>query len=333
MNSVQSTLLSALPGKRKTTPNGWISINAPCCHHNGHSRDTKLRGGLKIENTSWVYSCFNCGFKAGYTPGKQLTDNSKKLFRWLGIPDQTIMQLQLYCMQLSPSNNIDPVITHALETRQLPPNSEPIIKLLDDGCIDPNFLDCIEYIFSRGLELQWYNWHWCPEKSYKDRVIIPFYYNNKIVGHTGRKVTDNSRPKYLTSSQPGYVFNIDAQYHSRKYCIVTEGQFDAIAIDGIAIMHNDPSDEQISKINSLGKEIIVVPDRDAAGAKMLKAAANNNWNVSMPPWEPDIKDVADAQQRYGRLYTLQTILHYKETNPIKIKLLQKKLENLHDKTK
>jgi len=52
--------------------------------------------------------------------------------------------------------------------------------------------------------------------------------------------------------------------------------------------------------------------------------------VSLPPWEDDIKDVADAVKRYGRVYTLTTILHYLETNKIKIQLLQKKLEALTD---
>ena len=63
---------------------------------------------------------------------------------------------------------------------------------------------------------------------------------------------------------------------------------------------------------------------------MLKAAIDNGWSVSMPPWDEDIKDVADAVKRYGRLYTLATILHYKESNEIKIQLLKKKLEALKD---
>ena len=46
--------------------------------------------------------------------------------------------------------------------------------------------------------------------------------------------------------------------------------------------------------------------------------------------EYDIKDVADAVKRYGRLYALTTILHYRVSNEIKIQLLKKKLENLTD---
>jgi len=95
-------------------------------------------------------------------------------------------------------------------------------------------------------------------------------------------------------------------------------------------MHNEPNETQAARINTLGKEIIVVPDRDKAGSKMIRKAIEYGWTVSLPPWEDDIKDVADAVKRYGRLYTLYTILHYKESNSIKLQLLQKKLEHLND---
>jgi DNA primase len=170
---------------------------------------------------------------------------------------------------------------------------------------------------------------WTPTKGFADRIIIPFYHDGKIVGSTARKIKDG-KPKYLTDSQPGYVFNLDRQTWDRKYVIVVEGQFDAIAVDGIAIGHNDPNDTQCARINALGKEVIVVPDRDKPGAKMLKAALEHGWSVSQPPWNGDIKDVADAVKAYGRLYTLTTILHYRETNEIKIQLLKKKLETLDE---
>jgi len=63
---------------------------------------------------------------------------------------------------------------------------------------------------------------------------------------------------------------------------------------------------------------------------MLKSAIANGWSASLPPWEDDIKDVADAVKRYGRLYVLTTILHYRVSGEIKINLLKKKLEGLNE---
>jgi DNA primase len=93
-------------------------------------------------------------------------------------------------------------------------------------------------------------------------------------------------------------------------------------------MHNEPNETQASRINTLGKDVIVVPDNDRPGAKLVAKAVEYNWSVSLPPWEDDVKDVSDAVKKYGRLYTLYSILQYRETNVLKIQLLQKKLENL-----
>ena len=183
----------------------------------------------------------------------------------------------------------------------------------------------VEYIIGRGMSLDWYNWMWSPAPGYVDRVLIPFYQDGKVVGYTGRKITEG-KPKYLTDSQSGYVFNIDAQDYNRKFVIVVEGQFDAIAVDGVGIMTNEPNEAQVARINALAKEVIVVPDRDRPGSKLLKFAIDNGWSASLPPWGDDVKDVADAVKKYGRIYTLFTILHYRETNEIKIQLLKKKLE-------
>jgi hypothetical protein len=212
----------------------------------------------------------------------------------------------------------------------LPDDCLSINQWIEEGCTDPDLMAVIEYLTDvRKVEWDWYNWHWSAANGYRDRVILPFYHDNKIVGYTGRKIKDG-KPKYLTDAQPGYVFNIDAQLHTRKYVIVTEGQFDAIAIDGVAVMHNEPNDTQCTRINSLGREVIVVPDKDKPGAKMVAIAAKQGWSASLPPWEDDVKDVADAVKRYGRLYTLATILHYKVAGEINLHLLERKLLNVQD---
>lgn len=331
MNEIQSTVLNLLPPKRKTTPSGWISFNAICCHHNGEKSDTRSRGGIHTESSgSWHYHCFNCGFKAGWSPGKLLSTNTKKLFRWLGLGDSDINKLGLVALKLKDDQPLEKQkISLDLEERTLPENCLPIDTWINENNQEPELLEVIKYLVDeRRVGWSWYPWHWSSTNGYRDRVILPFYHQGKIVGWTGRKIKPG-KPKYLTEAQPGYVFNLDSQNYDKKYCIVVEGQFDAISIDGCAIMNNEPNTTQIARINALGKEIIVVPDRDKPGAKMITAALENNWAISIPPWEDDVKDVADAVKRYGRLYTLYTILHYKEVNKIKIEIIKKKLEKIN----
>lgn len=334
MNDIQTAFLSLLPANRKTTPSGWTSFNSLCCHHRGEKPDTRKRGGTKISSDgSWTYHCFNCNFKAGWSPGKLLSKNTKDLFKWMGMNEVDIGKLNLAALKIKDGQ---PVLTKSLnfelKERELPKGTMSIIDWINSAYtpdIEEDIGPVIEYIINRGMQLDWYNWMWSAQPGYKDRVIIPFYHEGKIVGWTGRKITDG-KPKYLTDAQPGYVFNIDAQTFERKYIIVVEGQFDAIAINGCAIMHNEPNETQCNRINMLNKEVIVVPDKDRAGAKMLKAALAHGWSASMPPWEDNIKDVADAVKRYGRLYTLTTILKYSVHGEINLNLLKRKLENVQE---
>lgn len=328
MNEIQSTLQALLPSKRKSTLSGWDSFNAPCCHNRGETRDKHQRGGIRIEKDGFVFHCFNCGFAAGWTPGKLLSKNTKDLFKWLGLGDLDIGKLNLAALKIKDDQPVfKKPLNFVLEERPLPEGAMLLKEwALADG-ENPDLVRVFEYLVIRGMDLDWYDWMWTPAPGYKDRLLIPFYHDGKIVGYTGRKITDG-KPKYLTDAQPGYVFNIDRQTRDREFVIVVEGQFDAIAIDGCAIMHNDPNDTQITRLNSMGKEVIVVPDKDRPGAKLVAAAIKNNWSASLPPWEDDVKDVADAVKRYGRIYTLTTILNYKVSGEINLHLLKKKLESI-----
>jgi DNA primase len=104
-----------------------------------------------------------------------------------------------------------------------------------------------------------------------------------------------------------------------------EGIFDALSIGGLAVMHNDISDAQARLIRSLGKEVTVVPDQDKAGLELIDRAVDLGWAVSIPNWEPGIKDVNDAVIKYGKLGTLLTILEARETSKIKIEIRKKQL--------
>jgi hypothetical protein len=331
VNEIQSTLFALLPPNRKNTSGGWVSFNAVCCHHKGEKPDSRKRGGVKTDGDAWTYHCFNCGFKAGWSPGKLLSGNTKLLFKWLGLSDTDVGKLGLVALKHQENMpQVSKALNFTLHEVELPEDCLPIDTWVTEGAQEAELLDVIKYLVDeRKVGWDWYNWMWSPAPGYRDRVIIPFYQDGKIVGYTGRKIT-SGKPKYLTESQSGYVFNMDRQDRDRQYVIVTEGQFDAIAIDGVAIMTNEPNDTQVARLQALGREVICVPDKDRPGAKMLKHAIKNNWSVSLPPWGDDVKDVADAVKKYGRLYVLTTILHYRVSGEIKINLLKKKLESLDE---
>ena len=317
MSLIADTLLQYLPSKRKHTPSGWISFNAPCCD------DKRQRGGFIINGGDAVsYHCFNCGVKASWQPGRTISQKMNKLMRDLNMPDDVISQLRLEALRLNENSTatVRQVIP-TFDVRALPLDAKPINEWLDD--IPEKLVPVLEYIAERKMYLDYYDFQWTPKIGFSNRLIIPFYKDGVCVGYTARAVND-AKPKYISEQQPGYVFNLDAQHNDRQFVIVCEGPFDAISIDGCALLGAEIKDSQNWLLKQLGKEIILVPDRDHEGPRTVEQAIEFGWSVSMPDWPEGIKDVNDALIKLGRLATLYLITSAKESNSLKIQLRAKK---------
>lgn len=317
MSFIIDTVLSHLPYKRKHTPSGWIAFNAPCCG------DKRSRGGLIIAGNSISFHCFNCQFKASWQPGRPVSQKFRKLMQFLNVSDDLISKSSLEALRLTEQTEIQELLSPAptFDVRALPMDAEPIASYLDD--IPEDLVPVLEYLMQRGLYLEDYPFYWTPKPGFNNRLIIPFYFQNKLVGYTARKVTDNKNPRYISEQQPGYVFNLDRQTHDRQFVIVCEGPLDAISIDGCAILGADIKDKQHWLLKQLDREIIFVPDRDHEGPKTVKQAIEYGYSVSMPDWPEGIKDINDAVVKLGRLTTLWMILEAKESYHLKITLRAK----------
>ena len=312
-------IVQYLPGKRKTSSSGWISFNGPCCVHNGESLDRRQRGGLKASSEGWSYHCFNCNFTASFILGRSLSFKARKLLGWLNVPQEEIERVNLESLRHRSIEGI-------LETRRTFDN-------LSDLHFEERDLGGVEFVTPQHTEIWNYLRQRCAPMDYpfmvsgtagsRPGVIIPFTYNNVMVGHTTRFL-DDRKPVWLNDFQPGYVFGTDLQKSYWQSVIVTEGIFDALSISGLALMHNEVSDAQARLIRTLGKEIVVVPDQDRPGMELVDRAVELGWSVSMPEWQ-DCKDVNDAVKKYGRLSTLLTIMQARETSRIKIEMRRKQI--------
>ena len=329
MSIVSDTVTAHLPSKRKTTPSGWTSFNAPCCQHNGNTADTRGRGGLISEGDTVSYHCFNCGYKASWQPGRAVSVKLRKLLQWLGCTDDSITKLTFDVMRINEGVQVAErkIEIPTFETVPLPPDA---VKITDIPDYNENntgfkfFLAVLEYMVARNLNLDDTDYYWSPSLAYRDRLIIPFYYEQRIVGWTARTITADKKPKYLTETQPGLVYGLDEQGYNKLFAILCEGQVDAIHIDGCALGGSEINDAQALLLNRLNKDVIVVPDRDHAGSKLVERAIELGWSVSLPEWSKDINDIGDAVAKYGRLYTLYSIASAAESSPLKIRLRAKK---------
>lgn len=330
MTLVLDKFRSLLP-RTKTSPSGWLSFNAPCCHHRGHGIDERKRGGI-IFSQGVAFHCFNCKFTAYWEPGRPIGEKFKSLCIWLGANQDDIRQLVFEALKTEAVEYKEEqyIAKPVFVERPLPEGSLPLVewaKIIQDEPEEQNYIDVIQYLVSRGYDDPFkHNFFWSPNSGYEDRVIVPFYYDNKIVGNTARKI-NSGKPKYLSDHPSQFVFNVDEQKEESRYIFVVEGPFDALAIGGVALLTNDIADQQARIIDSFGKEVIVIPDQDKPGLHLIDKAVHYNWSVAFPNWDDNIKDCADAVQKYGKLFVLVDAIKTAQKGEIRLEMAKRKLEN------
>jgi len=330
MSIFQDFINSVLPFA-KNKPNGWKNVNCVACIHRGETTpDQKLRLGFLHEpNGSVRISCFRCAFYANWSPGMLISNKLKQLFSWLNIDEVEVKNLELGCLKLKNDYDIyeensfdDEVIDFKVI---LPPKSNSFTYWSNHTNIPSEFINSLEYLINRNEKLiYWFNdWNWSPELP--NHIIMPIYHYGQLVGYTARNIDVNSNAKYLLHKTEKTLFNIDLVTHpTRKKIILVEGPLDAIAISGVAILGNTITKHQQDILKGSDKEIIVLPDRDAGGQKLIDSAIKNNWSVSLPNYDTSCKDALDLVNKYGRIMAIKMIFDSVISNSILLDIERKK---------
>jgi hypothetical protein len=288
-----------------------------------------------VSDGTIAYNCWNCGFKTVFDT-VNLSKNFESLMYWMNISTDEINKIKLELLQ----NKIDGgnqqhnlvninVLTEFKEI-SLPEFALPFESVVEEEDIPEEFVNVMTYLDSRGNAiLNGWDFYWSPSTKWdlNKRVIIPFYQKNKIVGWTARYsgTPPKDIPRYYNSElQPGYLFNIDIlNNYNRKYVLVAEGPFDAIALSGIGTLGSELSKQQIYWLNSTDAIKIIVPDRQRKNQGLIDIALENDWCVSFPEWEDNIKDAADAASKYGRLFTIRSAIAAKSRSKLHIGIKRK----------
>jgi hypothetical protein len=320
---IVQTLLDHLPAT-KSTPNGWQSFDAPCCSHRGHSADRRRRGGVKLTGNGIAYHCFNCQYTTGYTVGNPMGIKFRRLLIWVGVSETEVNALKIAAIRDREliGESADPIPEPTIVTRELPANSVPL---------DTNkHRDHTEYLINRGLDPEAYPYFVSSttESAMHRRVIVPFTFQDHLVGYTARSIGAH-KPKYLQSLGMPYVFGGALQRYEYTWIPVMEGVFDALSINGLATLGNEVSEEQADQLDAIGKTLIVVPDSDKSGDLLIQAAIDYGWSVSWPEWPTTIKDVNEAVKQYGPLFVLRHIWETRVSGATQIKL-RLKLHRKHN---
>lgn len=315
IEQVHRLLVDNLPVRSSRTPSGWTTFNCVMCS------DTRKRAGVILSGPKISYHCFNCHYVTGWSPSPHISHRYRELAARLGASQEQIHQAQIELLKHSEDLEEQETEGYVYSLRKF-----DVVDLPEDVCtVDdlPDDHDVKQYAIQRGL-LGLYPLLYFPgDILYAKRLVVPFTFNNEIVGWTARHINppDKRTPKYLHKMTAGYVFNVDRFADTkREIVIVVEGAFDAIKVDGVAVLGNHVTAEQAHLIGKLGKRVILCPDRDEPGKELIDEALALGWEVSFPPWANDVKDAADAVEKYGRLATVASIIKHSTANTVKIKV-------------
>lgn len=315
-------ILTIIPGRKKLTSSGWYSCNGVCCSHRGHRPDIRSRLGIKLEGNNWRIHCFNCSFSCQFVLGTPISQKTRSFLVWCGVDNEQIQKWNLESLQNKDLLSLVEQKTFKVSFKHKPLPDKSIS--LDKN--NPVHKLYTNYLIKRKINPDLLDFRITPSDKGRnaDRIIIPYTYKQKVVGFTSRFLDDKT-PKYINEQQPGYVFNIDSQNPDWQVCLVMEGIFDALSINGVALMHNTISKEQAALLATLNKNIIVVPDQDKAGMELVDRSLELGYSVSIPEWGKGVKDVNDAVVKYGKLPTLLSILENATTSKIKLEMRKKKI--------
>lgn len=137
------------------------------------------------------------------------------------------------------------------------------------------------------------------DKIHKNRLIIPFYYNNKIVSYQSRALFDKQNPKYLTKIGEKEVFNIDNVDCAVPYVFIFEGPIDSMFIkNGLAMAALAPTQKQMQQLNNMvGYEQIYVFDNDKNNKQVSRRIEKHiNSGKRIFIWPKEFKKYKDLNQ-------------------------------------
>jgi len=290
---------------------GWYSVKCQVCN------DYKIRGGFKFTNSVTSYHCFNCGIKPSYDDERRfLSDEMVKVLHGFGIPNNEIDAIRFKTLgyKYDKKDKTSNLVQNPIIEIPLLPH---FYKLIDD---DNDMWSVIarEYLqLDRGINYKDYPFYLSKgnttkiEKQWFGRLIIPYYRKNTLIYYQGRDLVGTRKLRYrnaILKDDSVILYGYDELYKATTDPLfIVEGFFDAILIDGVAIMGNELSKQKLEVINQSSREKIYIPDLFGNGAAPALSAIAAGWSISIP----DIgscKDINEAVTRFGKLYVIKSIM-------------------------
>lgn len=307
----------------------WETCICPICH------DYKDRGGFVLNTDEIVYHCFNCGYDAKYAVGeKYITKKMNAVLVAYGIDQEVIDRAVNYYFfnKTAKSNKISSTNDISYPKKiELPQSFRPLITQNNSDTIDEVYC---EYLKSRLLDPQKYNYYVSDEKCYWGYLLIPYYRFGNIIYWQGRNVMHDDAPRYINHqvSKDNILFNFDLlTNHDVKRVYVSEGLFDSLSLpyNVIGLCGASLCDNKIQILKNSKKEIIFIIDSDMSGSALAKKALEHGFKITHLENDTDINSYIC---QYGKIST-SVLLHKNIKSGFSAELHCKMIDNKIKKEK
>jgi hypothetical protein len=296
---------------------GWNKIYCEVCG-DGEGRTKGPRGGWRFSDEQAFYHCFNCGINANFDPDREYP-YSKDMWRTLecfGIPKEE-HQAIAYKNRLQDKAFVKPVRKEInIDILKIPDHwyklvdaaPENIIAqkarafLWDKKRINPSSYD---FYLSTGISKDGPREN-AIAKSMFNKLIIPYFKDGKLVYFQSR---DIDKKKYINAATPrtSIIYGFDKLNREiTKPLYITEGFWDAHHLNGVAVLENNMTSNQIEILKKSPRRKIVVPDKKDDTRKLATQAIELGWEIALP----DIgscEDVTAAIVQYGSIYVINSV--------------------------
>lgn len=276
--------------------------------------DHSPRAGFKFEHNNVGYYCFNCGAKGRYEhPAYKISKSFRKILNDFDISNESIdrelaknfLSKNDQNQTVTPTDSKTP--NYELQEIKFPDGTRPITDFPDDYIWK---VIAIEYLNSRKLSINDFPFYLSTHKDYENRLIIPYFRNGKLVFWQGRSFDEYEKKKrYLNPSvdKAGILFNYDRIFDfTDKPILITEGVFDAICVNGVALAGSDLSKFHIATFNRSKREKVFIIDKDKKGYSLGKKALDLGYNIT---WlDGSVRDVNDSIISMGKMWTVQNLM-------------------------
>lgn len=288
--------------KGSTVTRGWIGLNCPFCG------DNRFHMGYNTRNN--IFSCFRCGIKPFFKTLILLTGKTRKEIEEI-LPSYFVAQEETEAKVSRP---------HHLE---LPREFDRITsrhkRYLKSRNFDWRQIEDIWGVLGTG-----------DEGEYANRLVIPIFYQRKMVSFTCRDITGKSNVKTMICPRDKEVIPSRNLLHGfdlvkGNSVIVTEGPFDSFrfgpgAVDTQGIQFTESQIEMLgafknificfdSILNDNGRELEKKAQEQAEKLADCLSINCNVWIIDQ--FKKDPADMSDRQIRHIK-NKIQRILNERE---------------------